>query len=799
MSDTNDPKPAPESDDVRQGLINFDEYTRVTPGTGQTRQASMSEPQSGGSVVPWSELLKHQPHPGSEDEVALGSLPEIQIDAQSDNDIIKSLEREAASAGLRDKIAGKSSTRLKGPSPAKPAGHMPLAAKVFARQPSGSQAWVNNPSSGDSSIDLMTAAHDAANPSQDSSSGSNQDSSDVLAAAIQPLDDGTSRVNLGTEPRASITNSWKPPSPTPMPVLAMPRPARPKPPSRPTLRVRRPQMLTAWLGGSVAGAALFGAALSASGLIHRKQAPQVIERSQPPIVAAKPTAEQARRLLESGDLEASLAAFSEVDESPAVLAGRGQARWLNYLRQQKRQHAPLSERDAPVVAARKELVGSKSPEGSLWLGLINEAFGQFDAAREAYDLGHDSYPNRARLFAAARSRVDALTGGKKVAANFDPQLGLALSLVMMEAPAEAGGVVDEAGYDFWDAVTLARKGDFSAGRAALLKARAAHEQRRDLVVHRGANPDSDPRDDIFLHSCDQMLAWWDLQAKLQTAGFASQSPSQTFDALLGSQKKFDDAMKSLTATLRVDKADDIAGAIATLIDERKQAVERFKRADEALITARADLGKKNDELTEARKTATTELKKALAQEAEARKALEEVAAAKRHADDSFRSVHARLVKAKLVGEKADAADLVKALDTVLSTDINAKDAEIARLNGLLAEARRLPAVSTPAAAKADPDLAERLFSYGLQLYYDGKHAEAEEQFVAARQNNDRDARMLYFLGLSRLPQGKTAAADADFRKAVELERENSPDSRAVSAALERIQGPDRQIINRYRR
>src|SRR5207302_1836102 len=114
------------------------------------------------------------------------------------------------------------------------------------------------------------------------------------------------------------------------------------------------------------------------------------------------------------------------------------------------------------------------------------------------------------------------------------------------------------------------------------------------------NPDSDPREEIFLHSCDQMLAWWDLQAKLQSAGFTSQSPGQAVDALLANQKKYDEAIKALVTTLKVEKVDDVAAAVDGVMNQRQQAIDRWKRAadaarraDEALKTTQRDLGKKD--------------------------------------------------------------------------------------------------------------------------------------------------------------------------------------------------------------
>jgi tetratricopeptide (TPR) repeat protein len=107
-----------------------------------------------------------------------------------------------------------------------------------------------------------------------------------------------------------------------------------------------------------------------------------------------------------------------------------------------------------------------------------------------------------------------------------------------------------------------------------------------------------------------------------------------------------------------------------------------------------------------------------------------------------------------------------------------------------------PRIDTPAAP--DPKLAEKLFSYGLKAYYGKSFGDAEDELMNAVRNNNQDARYYYFLGLARLQQGKIEAAQDDFRQAAALERQGLPDSQTLNGYFERIQGPERQLINRYR-
>src|SRR5207244_758984 len=108
---------------------------------------------SGGSIVPWAELLHRSPHP-SDDEVNLGSLPDLQVDAISDNDIIKHLEREASLAGgsSRNLLTGDSAKRLAELLPPSESKSLP-AASLTARTEFDLGNWQQTPDDGGSSVD----------------------------------------------------------------------------------------------------------------------------------------------------------------------------------------------------------------------------------------------------------------------------------------------------------------------------------------------------------------------------------------------------------------------------------------------------------------------------------------------------------------------------------------------------------------------------------------------------------------------------------------------------------------------
>jgi tetratricopeptide (TPR) repeat protein len=110
-----------------------------------------------------------------------------------------------------------------------------------------------------------------------------------------------------------------------------------------------------------------------------------------------------------------------------------------------------------------------------------------------------------------------------------------------------------------------------------------------------------------------------------------------------------------------------------------------------------------------------------------------------------------------------------------------------------------PALRRPAALDPpNPVLADAYYSLGLRNYFARRYGDAEEALTQAIQYDDQDARYFYFLGLSRLALGKTTDAENAFHDGSQLELLNRPGREAVSTALERVQGPARQAVNRAR-
>ncbi|HEY8504681.1 MAG TPA: hypothetical protein VIL46_08870, partial [Gemmataceae bacterium] len=320
------------------------------------------------------------------------------------------------------------------------------------------------------------------------------------------------------------------------------------------------------LAGLLAGAGAFAGVWQAGWLAGDGQKPPPAGPVRPAPVAAAaqapgvptpapvaaPSAADGWRALEVGDAATALAAFEQGDAAdPAVLAGRGQARWLSYLQQQARQDKPLAADAEAVQAARGELEqavarGGASPEAAraqLWLGLIEEVLGNPAKAQEIYRQGAQTYPQQQALFRAGLNRLQALAPAPAPAASWRPAealLGFTLLAVFQEpgaappAPPEATAPGDESGFAFWEALVLARNHRYSEAREALRRARDVHEKQRLLRAGKGLNPLSDPLNQIFGRSCEEIDAAWAVCESLYRLPGAAETVRQKgFPAIAG--------------------------------------------------------------------------------------------------------------------------------------------------------------------------------------------------------------------------------------------------------------------------
>jgi tetratricopeptide (TPR) repeat protein len=577
-----------------------------------------------------------------------------------------------------------------------------------------------------------------------------------LAMRASPLEpEPSSAVNLGLD---SATREGLIPGDSIAAVVGNdPRAGKPR--SRPDTalpRRRGASMLGAGLvgamavGGMLTGIWYSGALPLSPGQRARLEvvtAPANIETPPAPTPAPADTAgvavEAASRLLETGDAAAALRMYEKCEPNPEVLTGRGQSRWLAYLKQQRQAKEALNGNAAEIADARTDLRNANTPEATLWLGLIEETLGDRDAARTIYRKGMQDFPTRSRLFQTAQDRLDSLSTPKPPAAKpdagarrgaIDPTLGMALFILLTQADGESDP--DEPGFAFWEALKLARRHDYATARTALVKAREIHDARRLATARRGPNPHSDPMDQMFLSSCDELLGYWDLKARLHGNGYPLDQhadAASAVNAILKSKTKLETTIKTLNSEIdalntrlasappdvRAELKAALAARDSALTEQKRLAADLAKYSsektalDEARTKAMAELRTLSDQLARAgfdgtdhaaqlsklvaahkaaedRVAKTAELLVAANSRAdESAKALVQLTAARKDADETLRALTDKLRGAKLIGVKASHEDLLKAVDSALGNagDAAVKHAEIARMRELLAVSR----------------------------------------------------------------------------------------------------------------
>jgi tetratricopeptide (TPR) repeat protein len=248
-------------------------------------------------------------------------------------------------------------------------------------------------------------------------------------------------------------------------------------------------------------------------------------------------------------------------------------------------------------------------------------------------------------------------------------------------------------------------------------------------------------------------------------------------------------VKELKAAKLVDEKDDPAKVVAQLPDilrkattaatsaDAQKAAEAIQEAMKQLDVARAEAKQAKAEAVDARDKATKAL-------AEADKTLAQAKADAKTTQDKLTESQAAQ---KALAARADKAE----------RDLAAQAEQIEALRTQLADARSGAVVPLSAPEMASRERAAGVYGTGVELYFAGRYVAAEAALDRATKADPNDARYWYFLGLSRWMQGKKEAEEA-FKKGAEAEARGQPNRRVVTAALERVQGPARQVLASYR-
>jgi tetratricopeptide (TPR) repeat protein len=883
--------PAPKPQDIseeelRAGTIDFNTDAK-SPDTGSSVQLDQpSGPPSGTSLVSWAEVLRQRnPTKPSDEEVRLGSLAELQIDAVSDNDILKHLTAEGLQAATNKSGVLRHGLPASGNSPATENQQAPPADKHDdddllvpkrhhqpASKTQSDERWYQKLPTPEgmqsSSVDLNDAARVAKHALKDGEPAK-ADDADALADTMYP-DDGTSRVNLGMEPR--ITGFLSDDSLKNKATPAAPAPVRAKPPSKPQLRMGN--MKNAWLGGVAIGftlAACLAIAVWSTGWLTPGKRSAASNASQTAVATAPVATETPKPDEGTQERLASLMASQQrLDQALQTVSTKLQVNSIDEL-------APAL--DGLVAARQKAEEDYRLAEKNL-----RQTQASFNQANQDLETVRKTNLEEVK---AAQTKLDVAVNREKearqlvaelMAARKEAEDSFASVTEKLRAAKVLGDKADRQTVlkTIDDLLRPKEDGNAKIEIAQLRKSLEGTRSPMQMLVLWPSMLSSDSPPEMItaaLADAESVAANTDAPEETRAKALALKglallaredftTARATLDKVAGSAVLNRDAgwsarVKSASTELRdsnslreqVRRSLDRGDAKQALaLSERglKMFPKNSHRKDHNRVLAlRAESLLQLNRLDEAEKDATVALETGLDTEghytlgrvAERR---HEWAKAKDHFNKAFtgakqpdQAKQTRLAFARvLAGPQASDADLAEAA-ALAEQAISAGQAEgyLVKARVLHRQKRFAEAVETSllalqqltpaeyganwaalardhAAAKGDwsaynskpdPATAERLFGTGTRLYFARQYSEAEAQLLESVKNNPNDARTYYFLALSRVPQGKIALAQDDLQHAVALEQQGLPDRATVNSSFERIQGPERQWINRFRK
>ncbi len=307
-----------------------------------------------------------------------------------------------------------------------------------------------------------------------------------------------------------------------------------------------------------------------------------------------------------------------------------------------------------------------------------------------------------------------------------------------------------------------------------------------------------------------------LADSIDKAGVKDPDTAKALTMLIAARDDADAVVKGLRD--RLEKAKYIAG------DANKDLV--FKALDEAIARAAADAvvklaQERTDAIAKIAKLEGDADKVKKDAEAAVKKATDDAdALVKKTTDDADAAV--KKVEKEAAAQKAMYEDRLanaakEFVQRVAKSDALLKEGQYdAALKEYLAGVRTLKALpkenedelerilaAHPALVKLDatagnPSLGQKHYGDGLEFFRDNRFDRAEREFEQAVRFENKDARYRYYLGLSRWLQNKTEVAIEDYKAGAALEAIARPTSRIVNSSLQRIQGPSREALEKFR-
>jgi tetratricopeptide (TPR) repeat protein len=395
-------------------------------------------------------------------------------------------------------------------------------------------------------------------------------------------------------------------------------------------------------------------------------------------------------------------------------------------------NAPLEDQQSGVRAA-------------LHLGLMKETTGDFTGALGVYADAATKFPAAKRVFDTAVTRVKLMTKKDNRTSQLTPKdvenlLNAAvMTSVLIQAKADDKVADDEeAGFLYWDAANAATAGKFSEASKLIDKAKAAHDKRRLKLVGKNANPLSDPQEQIFLRSCDDLKELYTLKASLYaapaTADIAKKDGSaKALDAALSSGKKIETLQTELkTAITKATEGEAKAKEYATKLESSEKQLKDAK--EESLKVAKDGMEKLElvmKDYTASKKT----LEEKTTALADTEKNLTKAKADAKTAATAIDTAWAELVKNKVVDDKTDRAklpDIIKNLALTSTSGDAMKAAEtIKGLQAKLDDSKLAVAKLETAKKEQETKLAETIKASDAKLVEADKKLETLKTSIAA--------------------------------------------------------------------
>jgi tetratricopeptide (TPR) repeat protein len=482
-----------------------------------------------------------------------------------------------------------------------------------------------------------------------------------------------------------------------------------------------------WLGGTLVGAVLGTAACLGVWVAgyeppegwrlggSPKKTTPVGPGPQP--VVTRPSVNDAPQLLKSGDLDKAAEALTNIQEAnPAHRAARGELRLLQHLTKMEPGKAfnAGDENVKQAVADLEEAQKAKNPDGIFWLGQIRLMAGDTAGARKLYEDAAREFaadPVQKQRFETAINRLDARTppaapppAGETQSRNIDWREALVLAVVSLQQPPDQPKPGEqpvvpekEPGDEFWHAVKLAQQQKFAEAIKSLEAARKLHDTHRFSRLRKAQNPLSDPTEEIFLRSCDDLAVLWKLQERLRSGGYLdvakSNDPTKAvevvFAELDGAKTQaaaFQELSKKLITAKFATKPEEAMAGLDKLLTEKKTADEKIAKLEPMLETetkakeAALDMAKQLGDKLKTTETTLTTTANNLKTEQTKSAAL---AKDKTDLEGVVGEVGKKLEAAKYVQPGSTAkAELLKGLDNAIAT------AKTADPDGSLRQARK---------------------------------------------------------------------------------------------------------------